>query len=88
MKTLSTLAPLAACLALAACASSNPEKPMTQAGETMHFKQYDRSADAKLTRDELPTDSELFLGFETHDLNGDGEISEYEFGEYVEDMPD
>ena len=77
-----------ACLMLAACASTDVEKPLTQQGETMHFKELDRSGDMKLTRDELPEDNELLLGFEEHDINGDGEISEYEFGEDVEDMPE
>ena len=77
-----------ACTALVACTSSYVEKPMTNQGETMHFKNLDRSEDLKLTRDELPTDHELFLAFDAHDLNDDGAISEHEFGEYLEDLPD
>ena len=77
-----------ACTMLAACASNEVEKPMTNQGETMHFKNLDRSADMKLTRDELPNDHELFLAFEAHDTNGDGAISEHEFGEYLQDLPD
>ena len=54
----------------------------------MHFKNLDRSADLKLTRDELPPDHELYLAFEAHDLNGDEAISEHEFGEYLETLPE
>ncbi|HVF36178.1 MAG TPA: hypothetical protein VND91_12720 [Candidatus Saccharimonadia bacterium] len=75
-----------ACTMLAACASNEIEKPMTNQGETMHFKNLDRSEDLKLTRDELPNDHELYLAFEAHDLNGDGAISEHEFGEYLQDL--
>ena len=77
-----------ASVALAACTSSYVEKPMTNQGETMHFKNLDRSADLKLTRDELPPDHELYLAFEAHDLNGDEAISEHEFGEYLESLPE
>ena len=77
-----------ACTALVACTSSYVEKPMTNQGETMHFKNLDRSEDARITLDELPNDHELFLTFEAHDLNGDGGISEHEFGEYLEDLPE
>lgn len=73
---------------LVACASNDVEKPMTNQGETMHFKNLDRSADMKLTRDELPNDHELYLAFEAHDANGDGAISEHEFGEYLQNLPD
>ena len=76
-----------ACLMLAACATSDVEKPLTQQGETMHFKELDRSGDLKLTRDELPPDHLLYLDFAMHDLNGDGGISEHEFGEYLAALP-
>ena len=87
MRTLLIAAALASA-SLVACTSSYVEKPMTNQGETMHFKNLDRSEDMALTRDELPTDHELFLAFEVHDLNGDGAISEHEFGEYLEELPD
>ena len=77
-----------ATIAFAGCATNDVEKPMTNQGETMHFKNLDRSEDMKITLDELPNDHELFLTFEAHDLNGDGGISEHEFGEYLEDLPD
>ena len=41
-----------------------------------------------ITMDELAPDHELLLAFEAYDLNGDGRISEFEFGEYVAALPD
>jgi Ca2+-binding EF-hand superfamily protein len=77
-----------ASLALAGCAVNEVEKPLTVQGEEMHFSNLDRTGDGYLTADELPTDHVLFLDFERYDLNGDGSISEHEFGEYIAMLPD
>jgi hypothetical protein len=82
-----TAAGALACL-LGACATNEVEKPMTNAGETMHFKNLDRSGDGLITSDELPVDHELFVRFGNYDLDSNGEISEYEFGEYIAQLPD
>lgn len=82
------LAAILGTFALAGCATNDVEKPMTNQGETKHFKELDRSGDNFVTRDEIPADNELLLGFENWDLNDDGQISEHEFGEYIEDLPD
>jgi len=81
------LALVAAALATG-CASSAPERPMTQQGERMHFAQLDKTGDKYLTPDELPPDHELYLGFNQYDLNTDGRVSEYEFGEYLKTIPE
>ena len=73
---------------LAGCAMNEVEKPMTNQGETMHFKNLDRTGDLMLTPDELKVDNELFVNFPLYDLNRDGAISEYEFGEYITSLPD
>jgi hypothetical protein len=73
---------------IAGCASNDVEKPMTNQGEAMHFGNLDRTGDRLLTPDELPVDNELFVNFPLYDLNRDGAISEYEFGEYVANLPD
>lgn len=72
---------------VAACASSPPDRPMTNQGEERQFENYDRTGDDVLTRDELPSDSELLVGFDRYDLDGNGEISPYEFGEYLKILP-
>ena len=73
---------------LVGCATNEVEKPMSNAGETMHFKNLDRSGDNLLTPDELPVDNELFVNFPMYDLNRDGAITEFEFGEYIASLPD
>jgi hypothetical protein len=72
---------------VAGCATHDPDRPMTNQGEERQFENYDRSGDDVLTRDELPSDSELLLGFDRYDLDGNGDISEYEFGEYLKILP-
>ena len=79
---------LATASALAACATNDIDKPMTNQGETMHFKNLDKTGDGRLTPEELPLDNELYVRFGAYDLNGDGQISEYEFGEYIAQIPD
>lgn len=81
-------ASIALASALAACATGSIDKPMTNQGETMHFKNLDTTGDGKITQDELPANHELLARFGSYDLNGNGEISEYEFGEYITHIPD
>ncbi|HET7843558.1 MAG TPA: hypothetical protein VFL14_05365 [Xanthomonadales bacterium] len=79
---------MASGLLLAGCASNDIDKPMTNQGEEKHFNLMDRSKDGYITKDELDAGDELLLSFEAHDLNGDGRISEHEFGEYIANIPD
>jgi len=73
---------------VAGCASNDIDKPMTNQGEEKHFNLLDTSKDGYITKDELKAGNELLLSFEAHDLNGDGRISEHEFGEYIANLPD
>ena len=73
---------------VAGCASNDIDKPMTNQGEEKHFNILDKSKDGYITKDELKEGNELLLSFEAHDLNGDGRISEHEFGEYIANLPD
>lgn len=73
---------------LAGCASNDIDKPMTNQSEEKHFNIMDRSKDGYITKDELEAGNELLISFEAHDLNGDGRISEHEFGEYIANIPD
>lgn len=85
-----TLSLIATCglalVAVSGCASRGAEAPMTNQGETMHFNIIDKNDDKYITTEELPTDHALLRDFTHCDLNGDGKISEYEFGEYIERM--
>ena len=82
-----TLLLIAACglalTALGGCASGEVEPPMTNQGEAMHFNSLDKDENKYITTDELPTNHVLLLDFTNCDLNGDGRISEHEFGEYL-----
>ena len=83
------VAALAASLALSGCATpGDVDKPISNQGETKQFKELDRSGDNMVSRDEIPVDNQLLVGFDDYDLNDDGQISQYEFGEYVEGLPD
>ena len=75
-------------LALASCATSDIEKPNTNAGETMHFKNLDKSGDGVLTPDELNPNLVLNFEFPRWDDNNDGVINEREFRNYVESLDD
>ena len=88
MKPIIFVLALAGSSLLGACASGNIDKPMTNQGEEKHFNLLDRSKDGYITMDELEAGNELLLSFEAHDLNGDGRISEHEFGEYIANLPD
>lgn len=85
-----TLLLTAACgIALAAlggCASNEVEPPMTNQGEAMHFSKLDKDESKYITTEELPTDHALLHDFTQCDINGDGRISEYEFGEYLKTL--
>ena len=89
MKTKTLLAATACCFALAAlggCATGEVEPPMTNQGEAMHFNKLDKDENKYLTTDELPVDHVLLLDFTHCDINGDGRISEHEFGEYLKTL--
>ena len=78
-----TLLALGAAALLAGCATTEQDVPRTVQGENMHFQTLDKSKDGVLTLDELPPNLELSLDYARYDLDGDGVISEYEFGEYL-----
>jgi len=78
-----TLLALGAAAFLGGCATTDQDVPRTVQGENMHFQNLDKSKDGVLTMDELPPNLELSLDFARYDLDGDGVISEYEFGEYL-----
>ena len=79
----SALLGVAAATLLGACATGDQAVPRTVQGENMHFQNLDKSKDGVLTLDELPPNLELSLDYPRYDLDGDGMISEYEFGEYL-----
>ena len=79
----SVLLGLAAATLLGGCATTDQDVPRTVQGENMHFQNLDKSKDGVLTLDELPANLELSLDYPRYDLDGDGVISEYEFGEYL-----
>ena len=81
--TRTALLALGAAALLAGCATTEQDVPRTVQGENMHFQNLDKSKDGVLTLDELPPNLELSLDFARYDLDGDGVISEYEFGEYL-----
>ena len=74
---------LAAATLMGGCATTDQDVPRTVQGENMHFQNLDKSKDGVLTLDELPPNLELSLDYPRYDLDGDGMISEYEFGEYL-----
>jgi Ca2+-binding EF-hand superfamily protein len=82
----STMLALGAAALLGGCATTDQDMPRTVQGENMHFQNLDKSKDGVLTLDELPPNLELSLDFARYDLDGDGVISEYEFGEYIATM--
>ena len=77
------LLPLAAVLALGACAS-NPDMPNTYRGKSAHFDEMDKTGDDKLTLDEIDPEIKLYSEFERWDTNTNGVIEENEFFDYVE----
>ena len=79
----STLLALGASALLGGCVTTEQDVPRTVQGENMHFQNLDKSKDGVLTLDELPPNLELSLDYARFDLDGDGVISEYEFGEYL-----
>ena len=79
----STLLALGALALLGGCATTDQDVPRTVQGENMHFQNLDKSKDGVLTLDELPPNLELSIEYARYDLDGDGVISEYEFGEYL-----
>lgn len=60
-----------------------PSEPSTHTSQTIHMQELDRNSDRVLTRDELEADHKLAIDFARYDANGDGEIDEHEFREYV-----
>ena len=89
MKSTTLLLGAACALALATlggCASNEVEPPMTNQGEAMHFNTLDKDESKYITTEELPTDHALLHDFTQCDLNGDGKISEHEFGEYLKTL--
>lgn len=80
---LKLLLPIAAVLALGACAS-NPEMPDTYRGKHTQFEEMDKTGDGKLNLDEINPDLKLHAEFERWDTNTNGVIEENEFFDYVE----
>lgn len=81
--SLKLLLPLAAALALGACAS-NPDMPNTYRGKSAQFDEMDKTGDHRLARDEINPELKLYAEFERWDQNTTGLIEENEFFEYVE----
>ena len=81
--TRTALLALGAAVLLGGCATTEQDVPRTVQGENMHFNTLDKSKDGVLTVDEVPPNLILSIDFVVFDLDKDGVISEYEFGEYL-----